>query len=68
MNQVLGWARERPLFTLNDVEREFGHERKYLRLMLHRMVERGDLCGPVGGKSWGKNGGFFAIIGVPTGT
>jgi predicted transcriptional regulator of viral defense system len=25
------------------VEREFGHERKYLRLMLHRMVERGDL-------------------------
>lgn len=43
MNAILEWARKRPLFTVNDLEREFGHERSYLRLKLHRMVERRDL-------------------------
>lgn len=40
---ILKWAQERPLFTPSDVEREFGHDRRYLRLKLHRMVEKGDL-------------------------
>lgn len=40
---ILEWAEERPLFTLNDLERKFAYDRKYLRLKLHRMVEKNDL-------------------------
>ncbi len=40
---ILKWAQGRPLFALNDLERKFGHDRNYLRLKLHRMVEKNDL-------------------------
>lgn len=43
MSEITDWAEEIPLFSLNDLERRFGHDREYLRLKLHRMVERGDL-------------------------
>ncbi|PTD93892.1 hypothetical protein C9439_05375 [archaeon SCG-AAA382B04] len=43
MADIFEWAEERPLFTLNDLERRFNHDRKYLRLKLHRMVERDKL-------------------------
>lgn len=43
MLEILEWAGKRPLFTLNDLERKFAYDRKYLRLKLHRMVEKNDL-------------------------
>lgn len=43
MNKIKSWAEDRPLFTLNDVERISGLDREYLRVKLHRMVEKKEL-------------------------
>lgn len=40
---ILKWAQQRALFTVKDLDREFGYDREYLRLKLHRMVEKGNL-------------------------
>lgn len=47
---ILKWAQERPLFTLNDLQRELDHDRSYLRLMLHRMVDKRELIRVARGK------------------
>lgn len=37
---MLEWARKQPLFTLNQLQREFHIGRKYLRTKLHRWAEK----------------------------
>lgn len=43
MESLHEWATERPLFTVNDVERATGGNRASLREKLSRMTKRGDL-------------------------
>lgn len=43
MNEITKWAEERPLFTFKDAERNFEHDKKYLKVKLHRLVEKNKL-------------------------
>lgn len=43
MNDLLDWATERPLFTVNEAERATGMNRASLREKLSRTTQRGDL-------------------------
>lgn len=43
MNELLAWAGDRPLFTLNDAERVLDVKRPSLREKLSRMARRGEL-------------------------
>ncbi|MDY6765214.1 MAG: hypothetical protein SV377_05960 [Halobacteria archaeon] len=37
------WAEERPAFNLNEAQRALNGERNYLKLKIHRAVERGEI-------------------------
>jgi predicted transcriptional regulator of viral defense system len=43
MNDLLAWAGERPLFTVNDAERASGIQRASLLEKLSRLAGRGEL-------------------------
>lgn len=43
MTELLAWANDRPLFTLNDAQRALGMKRASLREKLSRLAHRGDI-------------------------
>ncbi len=40
VRELVAWAGDRPVFTVNEVERGLGMERESLRVLLHRAVEQ----------------------------
>ncbi|MEA1994382.1 MAG: type IV toxin-antitoxin system AbiEi family antitoxin domain-containing protein [Euryarchaeota archaeon] len=43
MEDIIEWAQDKPLFTINEAERASEYDREYLQLKLHRLVKRGRL-------------------------
>ena len=43
MNQLLEWAEDKPIFNLNQAQREIGIKRGSLKVKLSRLVDKGEL-------------------------